>query len=60
MEISYYPGNTIRNILAALFRFLKENAGVKSAPNVINRGQREASFPRLPGFYLATKNWVEA
>ena len=54
---NYYPGNTIRNILAALFRFLKENAGVKSAPNFIDRGQREANFPRLPGFNLATKIW---
>ena len=46
---NYYPGNTIRNILAALFRFLKENAGVESAPNFIDRGQREATcnFPRL-------------
>ena len=33
---NYYPGNTIRNILAALFRFLKENAGVESAPNFID------------------------
>ena len=41
---NYYSGNTIRNILAALFRFLKENVGVKSAPNLIDRGQREANF----------------
>ena len=38
---------TLRNILAALFRFLKENVGVKNAPNFIDRGQREANFPRL-------------
>lgn len=44
---NYYPGNTIRNILASLFRFLKENAGVNSAPNFIDRAQREANFPRL-------------
>ena len=34
-------------ILATLFRFLKENVGVKSAPYFIDRGQREANFPRL-------------
>ena len=26
---------------------MKENVGVKSAPNFIDRGQREANFPRL-------------
>ena len=44
---NYYPGNTVRNILAALFRYMKENLGVKNAPNFIDRAQREANFPRL-------------
>ena len=35
--------STIRNILAALFRLLKENMGVKSASNFIDQGQREAT-----------------
>ena len=44
---NYYPGSAIRNILATHSRFLKENVGVKSAPNFIDRGQREANFPCL-------------
>ena len=32
---NYYPGNAIRNIFATHSHFLKENVGVKSAPNFI-------------------------
>ena len=56
MEIIILVIYTIRNILAALFCFLKENAGVKSAPNVIDRGQREANFPSPARVSSSNKN----
>ena len=43
----FYPGNTVRNILAAIFRAMKANMGAVNVTNFIDKKQQEMYFPRL-------------
>ena len=43
----FYPPNTVRNILAAIFRHMKANLGARNVPNMINKQEREINYPRL-------------
>ena len=43
----FYPGNTVRNILAAIFRAMKANMGAVNVPNFIDKRQQEIYFPHL-------------
>lgn len=43
----FYPGNTVRNILAAIFRAMKANMGAINVPNFIDKKQQEMYFPQL-------------
>ena len=44
---NFYPGNTLKNLLAALFRAMKSNLGPLNVTNFIDKTQREAHYPRL-------------
>ena len=43
----YYPGNTLKNLLAAPFRATKSNLGPLNVVNFIDKTQREAHYPHL-------------
>lgn len=42
-----YPGSTIKNILAALYRVMKENLGPRHVVNFIEKASREQTYPQL-------------
>ena len=44
---NFYPGNTLKNLLSALFRAMKTNLGPLNVANFIDKTQREAHFPHL-------------
>ena len=41
-----YPGTTLRNIVAALFRVMKQHQGAANVVSFIDKGSREKYFPR--------------
>ena len=43
----FYPPNTVRNILAAIFRHMKTNLGACNVPNLVDKKEREINYPRL-------------
>ena len=43
----FYPPNTVRNILAAIFRHKKANLGARNVPSLVNKKEREINYPRL-------------
>ena len=43
----FYPPNTVRNILAAIFRHMKAYLGACNVSNMINKKEREINYPRL-------------
>ena len=44
---NFYPGNTLKNLLSALFRAMKTNLGPLNVTNFIDKTQQEAHFPHL-------------
>ena len=44
---NYYPGTTIKNILAALHRVMKANLGVLNVFNFVEKESRERHYPML-------------
>ena len=43
----FYPPNTVRNILAAIFRHMKAHLGARNVPNMIDKKEHEINYPRL-------------
>lgn len=43
----FYPGNTLQNLLAALFQTMKGNLSPLNVVNFIDKSQREAHYPHL-------------
>ena len=44
---NHYPANTLRNILAAIYRVMKENLGATNVTTFMEKEVREHSYPRL-------------
>ena len=43
----YYPGSTLKNILAALFRVMKENLGASNVITFLEKASQERYYPQL-------------
>lgn len=43
----FYPENTLRNLLAALFQAMKGNLGPLNIANFIEKSQHEANYPHF-------------
>lgn len=44
---NFYPGNTLKNILSALFRVMKQNQGALNVISFVIKSERENNYPRL-------------
>lgn len=44
---NFYPGNTLKNILSALFRIMKQNQGAANVISFVDKSEREKNYPRL-------------
>ena len=44
---NYYPGNTLKNILSALFRVVKEQQGAVNVVSFMEKPSREKFYPQL-------------
>ena len=42
-----YPGSTVKNILSALFRVMKQQQGASNVVNFVDRAERKKHFPLL-------------
>ena len=42
-----YPGSTLKNILSALFRVMKQFQGAQNVTNFVDKTEREKHFPQL-------------
>ena len=44
---NHYPGTTLKNIIAALFRVMKENQGAANVTSFVEKASREKYYPQL-------------
>ena len=44
---NFYPGNTLKNILSALFRVMKQNHGAHNVISFVDKSEREKNYPCL-------------
>ena len=44
---NHYPGTTLKNIMAALFRVMKENQGAANVTSFVEKASREKYYPQL-------------
>ena len=44
---NYYPGNTLKNTLSALFRVMKEQQGAINVVSFMEKPSREKFYPQL-------------